>query len=104
MSIFLGCAREHRDLAMAGLGAVGRVSHMGDVGAGQAAKLANQIVVACTIAGLGEGVAYAEALGVAAEDFISAMGGGLADSEILQTMGPRIIASDFVPRDGQGLT
>ncbi len=97
MSIFLGCAKSDLDLAKNALGAVGRVTHMGEVGTGQAAKLANQIIVACTIAGLGEGVAYAEALGIKAESLFSAMQGGLADSEILQIMGPRIASGDFSP-------
>jgi len=97
LSIFLGAGDDDVPLARTALADLGRVSHMGALGAGQATKLANQIVVACTIAGLAEGVAYGEALGIAPDALVAAMRGGLAESQILETMGGRICAQDFTP-------
>jgi len=98
LSIFLGIKTANLALAQTLLEDVGRVTHMGEIGTGQAAKLANQIIVACTIAALGEGIAYGEALGISADKLVEAMAGGLADSEILKTMGGRITSGDFSPR------
>ena len=98
LSIFLGANSEDAALVMDRIQPLGRVSHMGEIGAGQATKLANQIVVACNIAGLAEGVAFGEALGIAPENLLAALKGGLADSRVLEVMGPRIHAEDFQPK------
>lgn len=95
LSIFLGADDNDVPLAQAALGDLGRVTHMGGLGSGQAAKLANQIVVACFIAGLAEGVAYGEALGLKSDVLIAAMGGGLADSKVLETIGIRMCTKNF---------
>jgi len=97
LSIFLGARDEDVRLAKEELNDLGRLTHMGGVGAGQAAKLANQIFVACSIAGLAEGIAYGELFGIAPEILRSAMRGGLADSQILESIGGRMCAGDFSP-------
>ncbi len=97
LSIFLGAQNEDVELAQKALSDLGSLTHMGAVGAGQAAKLANQIVVACSIAGLAEGIAFAETFGIAPEILRTAMRGGLAESQILETIGGRMCAGDFSP-------
>lgn len=97
LSIFLGADDNDVPAAQAALRDLGQITHMGNVGAGQAAKLANQIVVACYIAGLAEGVAYGEALDLEPDTLIAAMRGGLADSRVLETIGARISSGDFSP-------
>ncbi|HHG90814.1 MAG TPA: NAD(P)-dependent oxidoreductase [Devosia sp.] len=97
LSIFLGAQKEDVALASEALGDLGTVTHMGTVGMGQAAKLANQIIVACAIAGLAEGFAFAGELGVNADTLRRAMAGGLADSQVLKTIGKRIVDGDFSP-------
>lgn len=97
LSIFLGARDEDVPLVRSALGDLGQISHMGELGVGQAAKLANQIVVACSIAGLAEGVAFGEALGLRPDVLIRALRGGLADSRVLETIGERISADDFTP-------
>jgi len=97
LSIFLGAQDADVSLAQKALSDLGRLTHMGPVGAGQAAKLANQIVVACSIAGLAEGIAYAEIFGIEPKILRSAMRGGLADSQILESIGGRMCAGDFSP-------
>ncbi len=97
LSIFLGAQKENVSLASKALSDLGTVTHMGAVGLGQAAKLANQIIVACAIAGLAEGFAFAEALGLDKGKLRRAMAGGLADSMVLKTIGRKIVDGDFSP-------
>jgi 3-hydroxyisobutyrate dehydrogenase-like beta-hydroxyacid dehydrogenase len=68
-----------------------RVTRMGATGAGQMAKLANQTIVATTIAGIAEAVTLAQHSGISAELLPDAMRGGWADSVLLQTLLPRML-------------
>lgn len=70
-----------------------RVTRMGGVGAGQAAKLANQAIVATTIAGIAEAVTLAKASGIDAALLPDALRGGWADSILLQTLLPRMVCA-----------
>jgi 3-hydroxyisobutyrate dehydrogenase-like beta-hydroxyacid dehydrogenase len=56
------------------------ITHIGPVGAGQAAKMVNQICIAGVLQGLSEGVAFAEAEGLDVEKVIAAIAGGAAQS------------------------
>ncbi|HUH61034.1 MAG TPA: NAD(P)-dependent oxidoreductase [Candidimonas sp.] len=67
-----------------------RVSHMGDIGAGQTTKLCNQTIVATTIAAIGEAIALATASGVDASRLSEALAGGWADSTLLRIFVPRM--------------
>lgn len=73
-----------------------RVTHMGDVGTGQATKLCNQTIVATTIAAIAEAVAMAEKNGVNAAQLNTALAGGWADSVLLQTFVPRMTSPEVV--------
>ncbi|MEM1049366.1 MAG: NAD(P)-dependent oxidoreductase [Pseudomonadota bacterium] len=73
----------------------GRVTHMGDTGAGQATKLVNQIISGCTMAVVAEAVAYAERSGIDASRLTEALAGGFADSRPFQIFAPRMAASTF---------
>ncbi|OAE61157.1 2-hydroxy-3-oxopropionate reductase [Achromobacter insolitus] len=68
-----------------------RVTRMGDVGAGQTAKLANQAIVATTLAGLAEAFVLARRSGIHTAALPSALQGGWADSVLLQTLWPRMV-------------
>ncbi len=68
-----------------------RVTRMGDSGAGQAAKLVNQIIVMTTIAGIAEATRLARGAGVDAARVPAALQGGWADSVLLQTLMPRML-------------
>lgn len=103
LTILLGADGRLVDIAMRELAPLGRVTHMGPVGAGQAAKLANQAIVACNIAGLAEGFAAAKSMGLSLESLTAALEGGFADSSLLRLMGPRIAAGDFEAR-GRAVT
>ncbi|NML30001.1 NAD(P)-dependent oxidoreductase [Paraburkholderia antibiotica] len=68
-----------------------RVTRMGDSGAGQATKLANQAIVMTTIAGLAEATRLARRAGIDGARIPFALKGGWADSVLLQTLMPRMI-------------
>src|SRR5579859_3559170 len=69
----------------------------GGLGAGQHTKLCNQIVIASTMLGVCEGLAYAHSAGLDAQTVLSAIGGGAAGGFQLNNMGPRIAKGDFAP-------
>ncbi|KFX67075.1 NAD(P)-dependent oxidoreductase [Paraburkholderia fungorum] len=69
----------------------------GGPGAGQHTKLCNQIVIASTMLGVCEGLAYAHSAGLDAQTVLSAIGGGAAGGFQLNNLGPRIAKGDFAP-------
>jgi 3-hydroxyisobutyrate dehydrogenase-like beta-hydroxyacid dehydrogenase len=71
-----------------------RVTHVGRVGAGQATKLCNQLIVATNLVAIGEAITLAEKLGVDVRHLPSALAGGWADSKPLQIFGDRMAASE----------
>ena len=70
---------------------------VGGNGAGQTAKLANQMIVAINIAALSEGLVFASKLGVDPDSLIGAIRGGLAGSAVMEAKAPKIINRDFKP-------
>jgi 2-hydroxy-3-oxopropionate reductase len=69
----------------------------GPVGAGNTTKLANQIMVACNIAAMGEALALATQCGLDPEVVVNAIKGGLAGSAVLNAKSPMLIARNFKP-------
>jgi len=69
----------------------------GGVGAGNVTKLANQIIVACNIAGMSEALVLADRCGVDSEVVFNAIKGGLAGSTVLNAKAPMVIARNFKP-------
>jgi 3-hydroxyisobutyrate dehydrogenase-like beta-hydroxyacid dehydrogenase len=74
-----------------------RVTRMGDTGAGQATKLANQAIVVTTIAGVAEAFVLARRAGIDAAAIPGALQGGWADSVLLQTLLPRMLTPPSSP-------
>lgn len=74
-----------------------RLTHMGDVGAGQVTKVCNQMIVACNALVIAEVVALAEQAGVDASLIAPALAGGFADSKPLQILAPQMAESQFEP-------
>lgn len=79
------------------LEAMGRPVHVGPSGAGQLCKLANQTIVAVTIAAVAEATLLAEKGGADPAALRAALKGGFADSVILQQHGERMSEGNFVP-------
>jgi 2-hydroxy-3-oxopropionate reductase len=73
------------------------VTLTGPIGAGNATKLANQIMVACNIAAMGEALTLATRCGLNPEVVVNAVKGGLAGSAVLNAKGPMLIARNFKP-------
>jgi len=73
------------------------IVHVGDNGAGQTCKVANQIVVALTIEAIGEALLFASKAGADPAKVRSALLGGFAQSRILELHGERMIERSFDP-------
>jgi 2-hydroxy-3-oxopropionate reductase len=73
------------------------VTLTGPVGAGNTTKLANQILVACNIAAMGEALVLATRAGLDPEVVFNAVKGGLAGSNVLNAKAPMVIARNFKP-------
>jgi 2-hydroxy-3-oxopropionate reductase len=73
------------------------IVYVGDNGAGQIAKLANQIIVAANIEAIGEAFVLAVKAGVDPNVLYEAIRGGLAGSAVLDAKAPLIFARNFKP-------
>jgi len=73
------------------------VTLTGPVGAGNVTKLANQIMVACNIAAMGEALVLATRSGLDPEVVFNAVKGGLAGSTVLNAKAPMAISRNFQP-------
>lgn len=98
LSIMVGADDEDFDRVRRVFDVLGaRVTHVGDVGAGQIAKAANQMIVGITIGAVAEAFSMADEAGVDIAKMRSALTGGFADSAILQKHGERMIERNFEP-------
>ena len=77
--------------------ALGRPTHVGPSGAGQIAKLANQVIVAVNINAVAEALTLAARAGADPVAVRAALAGGFADSRVLQEHGARMLADDTAP-------
>ncbi len=96
LTLLLGGSAEAVDRARPVLAPLGRVHHLGGVGAGQTAKLVNQVIVAGTIAAVAEALALAERAGLDPAAVVTALQGGFADSRVLREHGERMATRNFV--------
>lgn len=74
-----------------------RIVHVGPLGAGQIAKMANQILVGLTLLGVTEALRFVEEAGVSPEKVLAAVGEGAAASWQLHHLAPRMLQGDFAP-------
>jgi 3-hydroxyisobutyrate dehydrogenase len=74
-----------------------KIVHLGAAGAGQHAKLANQIAIAGTIQGVCEALAYAQSMGLDTARLLEAIDSGAAGSWQLRNVGAKMLAGDFTP-------
>lgn len=70
---------------------------VGDIGAGNVTKLANQIIVALNIAAVSEAFVLASKAGVNPEAVFNAIKGGLAGSTVMNAKVPMILDGNFKP-------
>ena len=75
----------------------GSVVRVGEIGAGNVTKLANQIIVALNIAAVSEAFTLATKAGVSPEAVFEAIKGGLAGSTVMNAKIPMILDGNFKP-------
>ncbi|HVD65245.1 MAG TPA: NAD(P)-dependent oxidoreductase [Lapillicoccus sp.] len=97
LSIMVGGADADARRAMTVLEACGRPVHLGPLGSGQVAKACNQLIVSAAVLALGEAAVLADRSGLELGTLVELFEGGYADSRILRTRGPRMVADDFRP-------
>lgn len=98
LSIMVGGEASAFDKALPILQLMGtNIVHMGGAGAGQHTKMSNQIIIASTIMGVCEGLAYAKGAGLDSAALLQCIGGGAAGGFQLNVMGARIAKGDFAP-------
>lgn len=73
------------------------VTLVGEIGSGNMAKLANQIIVALNIAAVSEAMILSTKAGVDPEKVFQAIRGGLAGSTVLDAKMPLILEGNFKP-------
>lgn len=76
---------------------LGRLTHVGPVGSGSLAKLANQMIVGITIGAVAEALSLVELGGADLGAVRQALAGGFAGSTVLERHGARMIERAFAP-------
>ena len=72
-----------------------RITHMGEVGAGQATKAVNQVMVAGIAEAVCEALAFGEKLGLPRERLLGVLGAGAANSWFLEKRGASMLEERF---------
>jgi 3-hydroxyisobutyrate dehydrogenase len=98
LSIMVGGNQSDFDVVLPILKTMGtNIVLQGGPGAGQHTKMCNQIIVAGTIMGVSEGLAYAKQAGLDPNSVMESIGGGAASSFQLLNAGAKMIAGNFAP-------
>jgi len=98
LSIMVGGKQEIFDSCAEILKTMGSsVVRVGDIGAGNVAKVANQVIVALNIAAMSEALVLATKAGVDPELVYQAIRGGLAGSTVLDAKAPLVLDGKFDP-------
>lgn len=71
------------------------ITHMGPIGAGQATKAINQVILAGVYLGVAEGMVLALKSGLDAEKVVTALAGGAAGSWVLENRSGRMIDDEY---------
>jgi 3-hydroxyisobutyrate dehydrogenase len=96
LTIFVGGDDSDVERAKPILAAMGRtITHMGPVGAGQAAKAVNQVIIAGSYLGVAEGLVLAMKEGLDLDLLVGALSGGAAQSWVLANRSGRMIADEY---------
>ena len=103
LAIMAGGESDSIDRVESILAIMGRPVHVGPHGAGQLAKLANQIIVGVTIGAVAEALLLAQRGGADPAKVREALRGGFAESRILELHGQRMVERDFVTK-GRSVT
>ncbi|MBB6227737.1 3-hydroxyisobutyrate dehydrogenase [Polymorphobacter multimanifer] len=97
-SLSVMCGGSEGAFAAAGpvLAAYGKtIGHIGPAGAGQLAKMVNQVAIAGVVQGLAEALAFGRAAGLDMEKVLGVIGGGAAASWQMHNRAPTMLAGKF---------
>jgi 2-hydroxy-3-oxopropionate reductase len=98
LSIMIGGAAADVERARPLFEALGKtIVHVGEHGAGQATKLANQIAVAINNLGVAEALVFAASQGIDLEKVRQVIAGGAGMSWAMANYAPKMLAGDFRP-------
>ncbi|HRR09373.1 MAG TPA: NAD(P)-dependent oxidoreductase [Rhodothermales bacterium] len=98
LSIMCGGSEEAFNIARPLLNVLGQnIMHHGPDGAGQHAKMCNQITIAGMMMSVMEALAYAKSVGLDPEKMLASVGSGAATSWTLQNLMPRVLKGDLNP-------
>ncbi len=98
LSIMVGGEGEVLEAVRPLFSAMGKIIvHHGPAGAGQNAKMVNQILIAGNMMGVCEALTYAFRAGLDVEKVLQSVSSGAAGSFSLTSLGPRVLKGDFEP-------
>jgi 3-hydroxyisobutyrate dehydrogenase len=96
LTIFVGGDAADVERARPVLSAMGRtITHVGPIGAGQAVKAVNQVILAGAYLGVAEGIILAIKAGLDVNQVVDALGGGAAQSWVLANRAGRMLDNDY---------
>lgn len=96
LTIFVGGDEHDVERARPVLTAMGRtITHVGPIGAGQAVKAVNQVILAGAYLGVAEGIVLAIKAGLDVTQVVEALGGGAAQSWVLANRSGRMIDNEY---------
>ena len=98
LSIMVGGAKADYRACLPLFEAMGKqIVYEGPAGAGQHTKMANQIAIAGTIAGVCEALAYAERAGLEPDKLLASISKGAAGSWQMENLMPKMVKEDYAP-------
>jgi 3-hydroxyisobutyrate dehydrogenase len=96
LSIFVGGDPADLERARPVLASMGTtITHVGPIGAGQAVKAVNQVILAGAYLGVAEGIVLAIKAGLDVEQVVAALSGGAAQSWVLANRSGRMLDNDY---------
>jgi 3-hydroxyisobutyrate dehydrogenase-like beta-hydroxyacid dehydrogenase len=96
LSIFVGGEAADLERARPVLQSLGTtITHVGPIGAGQAVKAVNQVILAGTYLGVAEGIVLALKSGLDVDQVVGALSGGAAQSWVLTNRSGRMKDNDY---------
>jgi 3-hydroxyisobutyrate dehydrogenase len=96
LSIFVGGDAADLERARPVLQSLGTtITHVGPIGAGQAVKAVNQVILAGTYLGVAEGIVLALKAGLDVDQVVAALSGGAAQSWVLANRSGRMKDNDY---------
>ena len=98
LSIMVGGEEADFERAKSLFEAMGKtITHVGESGAGQVVKAANQIVVALTIEAVSEALVLGSKAGVSPAKILDVLGGGLAGNKVMEAKREKMLGHSFDP-------